>query len=118
MEAHLIFHLALVSSPAQQRKQPTPELQKMLEKDVHRPRPHSTLNETSGSILAARRAGIQQASSATSVSSAAITMNVSGSVALTPNNKVFSNRVNANAPPNPSKAPMSASFIPSPITRC
>jgi hypothetical protein len=35
-------------------------------------------------------------------------MNVSGSVALTPNSKVFSNRVNANAPPNPSKAPMSA----------
>src|SRR5262249_50828087 len=86
MEAHLLFHLALVSSPAQQRKQPAPELQKMSEKNVHRPRPHSTLNETSGSRLAARRAGIQQASSVTMISSAAITMNVSGSVGLTPNN--------------------------------
>src|SRR5215510_14953595 len=83
MEAYLIFHLALVSSPAQQRKQPTPELQKMLEKNVHGPRPHSTLRDTSGSIPAARRAGIQQASSATMISNAAITMNVSGSVALT-----------------------------------
>src|SRR5215510_10008840 len=117
METHLLFHLLLVSSPARQRKQPAPELQENVHKTIHRPRPHSTLSDTNGSRLAPRRAGIQQASSATMISTAAITMNVSGSVALTPNSKVFSNRVNANAPANPSKAPMSASFIPSPITR-
>jgi hypothetical protein len=52
-----------------------------------------------GSTCAAHRAGIQHASSATSVSAAAMTTNASGSVALTPNSKVVSNRVNANAPP-------------------
>src|SRR5262245_6926150 len=40
MKAHLLFHLALVSFPPQQRKQPAPELEKMLEKmlqeSVHR----------------------------------------------------------------------------------
>ena len=45
---------------------------------------HSQRSATSGSTFVARRAGIQQASSATKVSSSVITMNVSGSVGLTP----------------------------------
>src|SRR5215475_11016306 len=56
---------------------------KYVGKEFLSPRPHSTRSDPSGSILAARRAGIQHASSATSVSAAAITMKVSGSVALT-----------------------------------
>jgi hypothetical protein len=52
MEAHLLFHLALVSSPTQQRKQPAPEapkklekkLEKMLQQSVHHARPHFRLS--------------------------------------------------------------------------
>jgi len=45
---------------------------------------YSYLRATNGSTLAARRAGSQHASSATSVSSVAITINVTGSLTLTP----------------------------------
>jgi hypothetical protein len=47
MEAHLLFHLALVSSPAQRRKQPAPEsrekLDKMLQASDHHARPRFRL---------------------------------------------------------------------------
>src|SRR5215468_513932 len=46
-----------------------------------------------GSTFVARRAGIQQASKATTVSSDEIETKVSGSVALTPNSRLFINRV-------------------------
>jgi hypothetical protein len=45
---------------------------------------HSQRSATSGSTFVARRAGIQQASNATKVSSSGITMNVSGSVGVIP----------------------------------
>jgi hypothetical protein len=45
---------------------------------------HSHRKATSGSTFVARRAGIQQASSATRSNSSAIAANVSGSVALVP----------------------------------
>ena len=49
-----------------------------------------------GSTFVARRAGIQQASNATAMSSSAIAENVAGSVALTPKSRFFIVRVNAN----------------------
>ena len=53
----------------------------------------------------ARRAGIQQASNETSTSNAAIPTKVSGSVALTPNSRLFIVCVNASAAmmPRPSR---------------
>jgi hypothetical protein len=45
---------------------------------------HPSLNATSGSTFAARRAGNQHAIRATSVRSATITVNVNGSLAVTP----------------------------------
>jgi Tol biopolymer transport system component len=48
---------------------------------------HSYRRAIIGSTFVARRAGIQQAASATSVSNNATAMNVSGSVALTPNRR-------------------------------
>src|SRR5262245_4417065 len=77
---------------------------------------HSLRSATSGSTRVARSAGIQHASSATSVSDNVITTNVNGSVALTPKSSVFIKRVSASAPPNPSSAPPPASFIPCPMT--
>src|SRR5262249_29344104 len=41
MEAHLLFHLALVSSPAQQRKQPSPELRNIWEKTLQESADHA-----------------------------------------------------------------------------
>src|SRR5262245_48314137 len=112
MEAHFLFHLALVSAPAQQRKRPAPELQKMLENLVHRPRPHSTRSDTSGSTFVARHAGMKQASSAITDSNSDTATNVSGSVALTPNSSVFINRVSAKAEVSPIATPAAASFPP------
>jgi hypothetical protein len=62
----------------------------------------SCRNAVSGSTFVARRAGIQQASSATLISNKVMTAKVSGSVALTPNNRLFITRVNAKAPTEPS----------------
>src|SRR5262249_50595598 len=76
--------------------------------------PHRTA--TSGSTFVARRAGIQQASNATNVSSSAITTNVSGSVALTPYSKLFIRRVAASAASKPIITPANASFSPCPTT--
>ena len=45
---------------------------------------HSCRNAISGSTFVARQAGTKQASSATPVSNKAITVKVTGSVALTP----------------------------------
>src|SRR5262249_54131407 len=73
---------------------------------------YSHLNATIGSTFAARRAGIQQATSATTLSKSAITTNVSGSVALTPNSKPDIRRVSAKAAPEPSATPIEASVIP------
>src|SRR5262245_122509 len=69
-----------------------------------------------GSTFAARRAGTKQASSATIVNNNATTMNVTGSVALTPNSKVFINRVRANAEVSPIATPAAPSFPPCAMT--
>src|SRR5262245_51119196 len=71
---------------------------------------HSQRNAIIGSTFVARRAGIQQAASATTSSSKAIPTNVSGSVALTPNNKASIKRVKASDTVRPSDTPQSASF--------
>src|SRR5215468_9931998 len=73
---------------------------------------YSHLNATIGSTFAARRAGIQQATSATTVSKSAITTNVSGSVALTPNSKPDIRRVSATAAAEPIVTPIKARLIP------
>src|SRR5262249_7741289 len=62
---------------------------------------HSHRSATSGSTFVARRAGIQQATSATRTSDTAVAPNVEGSVALTPNSSVDIKRVNAKAATNP-----------------
>src|SRR6266446_4323488 len=72
---------------------------------------HSNLSATIGSTFAARCAGTQQASSADTVSTKTISVNVSGSVGLTSNSNVFRNRVKANAPAVPSPTPSKTSFI-------
>src|SRR5215510_6351262 len=64
----------------------------------------------SGSTFVARRAGIQHASNATTSSNNAITMNVSGSVALTPYSKLLIKRVAPYAASNPTTTPASASL--------
>src|SRR5438093_13507183 len=58
-------------------------------------RTYSYLSATTGSTLVARRAGMQHAKSATAVSNSVIRMKVSGSVALTPNSRLFINCVSA-----------------------
>ena len=55
---------------------------------------------------------MQHASSATIVNNSATAMNVTGSVALTPNSRVFINRVSANAEIIPIATPAAASFPP------
>src|SRR6266511_4568865 len=62
---------------------------------------YSDLSDISGSTFVARRAGIQHASSEKALSRSAITVNVSGSVVLTPNNSARINRVNAKAATGP-----------------
>src|SRR5262245_18951998 len=71
---------------------------------------------TSGSTFVARRAGIQHASNATTISDNAITMNVSGSVALTPYSKLFIKRVAPYAASKPTTTPASASRSPCAMT--
>jgi hypothetical protein len=72
---------------------------------------HSQRSDTIGSTFAARRAGIQQASSATTINNIAIEMNVSGSVALTPFNigtgkiELVRTRVSASANSRPALNP-------------
>ncbi len=65
-----------------------------------------------GSTLVARRAGIQQASSATNVRNNVMAVNVSGSVVLMPNSRLFTTRVRASAIGSPSPTPISANVIP------
>jgi hypothetical protein len=59
-----------------------------------------------GSTFVARRAGIKQAASATAISIIVVNPNVSGSVALTPNNRVFIIRITANDAINPIPTPV------------
>src|SRR5262249_16486152 len=121
MEAHLACHLALESAPAREREQPSPKLRKPLQKrwqrSVHHAEPHSTRRAVIGSTLVARRAGTQHASNATKISSSAIPTNVSGSVALTPCNILFSKRVTVTAAAAPTVTPSSVSPTPCPMTR-
>src|SRR5215475_3283089 len=56
---------------------------------------HSLLNATCGSTLVARLAGSQHANKAIAAKINVTAPNVSGSVALTPNNSLDSSRVNA-----------------------
>src|SRR5262245_4771658 len=77
---------------------------------------HSHRRAIIGSTFAARCAGIQQASSATAISSSGTAMNVTGSVALTPKSSDFINRVSAKEAANPIAMPASVSFIPCPVT--
>src|SRR5262249_42248274 len=69
-----------------------------------------------GSTFAARRAGIQQATSATESNSAPIKANVSGALALTPKSSVVIRRVKPKAATSPAPTPLSASLIPCPTT--
>ena len=66
---------------------------------------YSCRNATIGLTLLARRAGIQHASKATSISDKAITAKVSGSVELTPKSKLFITRVAASAITSPITTP-------------
>src|SRR5262245_53540380 len=77
---------------------------------------HSHRRAIIESTLVARRAGIKQASSATTASDNEIRMNVSGSVAVTPYRSGSMTRVSANAPAIPSANPASVSFSPCPVT--
>jgi hypothetical protein len=72
-------------------------VRKTLKADRKKKVRHSTLTAAIGSTLVARRAGIQQASSATTMSVTVTTTSVIGSVALTPNNRLFIRRVSTNA---------------------
>jgi hypothetical protein len=71
-----------------------------------------------GSTRVARRAGSQQAASATRPSSSATATNVHGSVAPTPKSTEVNTRVSASAPARPSATPSSTSLMLSPTTRC
>src|SRR5215471_7350835 len=73
---------------------------------------YSQWRTTIGSTFIARLAGIQHASSMENVSNKAITMNVSGSVALKPKSRSFINLVKTNAPTRPITTPISANDIP------
>src|SRR5262245_53819213 len=75
-------------------------------------RVHSHLNATIGSTFVARRAGIQQATSATAVSNKEIAMKVIGSVALTLNSLVFINGVSASDASNPIPTPANVRINP------
>src|SRR5690349_2051396 len=62
---------------------------------------YSCLSAIIGSTRVARKAGTKQAPRATPDKSTGIPMNVRGSVALVPNNKLVISRVAANEPANP-----------------
>ena len=70
--------------------------------------PESPRSAMTGSTCMARRAGIQQAASATTSSAPGTTTNVSGSRALTPNSRPESTRVSASAPKTPMARPAAA----------
>src|SRR5215831_1164181 len=80
------------------------------------PGAHSYLKASIGSTFVALSAGDRQATSATSVSNAAIVTNVNGSLAVTPNSRLAISRVNRNAATLPSATPARASSIPCPTT--
>src|SRR5262245_52995361 len=77
---------------------------------------YSHLSATIGSTFAARRAGIQQAASATPASNNAINANVVGSVAGVSNSMVDISRVSAQAAATPITTPTDTSAIPCPMT--
>src|SRR5262249_37188753 len=76
----------------------------------------SCLNATIGSTFAARRAGIQQAASATKASNNAIKANVAGSVAGTSKSIVAVRRASAQAAATPTTTPTAPNAIPGPMT--
>ena len=63
---------------------------------------YSHLSATNGSTFVARRAGIKHAATAITNRPSETIKNVGESVGAIPNNNVFRNLVNANAPPTPS----------------
>src|SRR5215510_6106707 len=73
---------------------------------------HSHRSATIGFTLVARRAGIQQANSATAISKSVITANVIGSVGGTSNNRDFIHLVSEKAAVNPITTPMNTCFNP------
>src|SRR5690349_21838799 len=77
---------------------------------------YSHLSATIGSTFAARRAGIQQAASATAASNNAIDAKVAGSVARVSNSIVAISRVSAHAADTPITTPADTSAIPCPMT--
>src|SRR6185503_5069394 len=82
----------------------------ILEESVHGF--YSYLSATIGSTFAARRAGIQHASKATTASSKGTAANVNGSTALTPNSNEVIKRVSANDAAKPIATPSNVNFIP------
>jgi Xaa-Pro aminopeptidase len=78
---------------------------------------YSLRSASVGSVMTARRAGIQLATSATRPRSATIETKVSGSVALTPYRSPAMARVAASAATTPIASPAPASAIPCPTTR-
>jgi len=77
---------------------------------------HSYLSAIIGSTRSARRAGMKLAAKATPVSSSAIATKVTGSVALTPYNRLVITRVTINAANNPIRTPANVSINPWPAT--
>jgi polyhydroxybutyrate depolymerase len=75
---------------------------------------HSHRRAVIGSTFIARRAGIQQASSATNVSNSVVRVIVNGSTADMPNNIFDINRVKKNEAAKPSATPSATNFIPWP----
>src|ERR1051326_7114628 len=76
---------------------------------------YSYRSATIGSTFVARRAGTKQATSATIVSSAAVTPNVSGSLGCTPKSMLFrvpKYLVNTQAPARPSATPIKVKVMP------
>src|SRR5437660_1389432 len=108
MEPHLLFQFAVEAISPQVEEQPAPELRKLVEQERY----HSDRSTVIGSTFVARRAGIQHASRATNASSNVITIKVSGSVALTPNSRVFIKRVAMSAPPRPIPTPANTRPMP------
>src|SRR6266704_4516593 len=74
----------------------------------------SARNACMGSIVAARRAGKNEAAKARTSTQAAASVNTTGSSGLTPNKNDRSNREAAAAPTNPMAQPAIASFAAEP----
>jgi hypothetical protein len=75
-------------------------------------RNQSRLSATIGSTLAARRAGIMQASKEAAATSNAMIAKVRGSSVLTPKSRLSINLVNPKEPASPITTPISVSVIP------